>query len=452
VILLQNDRNIVKDVLLVEALANTITSVKKGSIAEELEIEPGDILVSINGQAIKDIIDYKYLISDEYIELLVKKRDGEEWILEIEKEYDEDIGIEFENPIIDKAKGCSNKCIFCFIDQLPKGMRKSLYFKDDDSRLSFLQGNFITLTNMCDDDIDRIIRYKISPLNISVHTTDPELRVKMLRNKRAGNIMDLIERLVNGGIDINCQIVLLSGINDGEALRKTIKDLFNFYPRIKNVAVVPVGLTRFREKLYPLVPFDKESSNQVIDLIGELQEHIFKSTGDYFVRCADEFYIMAGRQIPEPWYYGEFEQLEDGIGMIAYFMDNIRKSLKSAPIRALHREVSLITGVSPYLYMQSICEEVESVVQGLKINIYPIKNNFFGEKITVTGLLTGKDIIEQLKGKSLGDFLLLPSNILRSGDIMLLDDTTVEDLEKELGIVIRVCSFDGKDFLQKIME
>lgn len=435
-----------------EGLVNTITSVKKGSIAEELEIEPGDILVSINDQVVKDIIDYKYLISDEYIELLIRKEDGEEWVLEIEKDFDEDIGIEFENPIIDKAKSCSNKCIFCFIDQLPEGMRKSLYFKDDDSRLSFLHGNFITLTNMTDDDIDRIIRYKISPLNISVHTTDPELRVKMLRNKRAGSILELIKKLVDGGIDINCQIVLLRGINDEEALRKTINDLYSFYPKVKNVAVVPVGITKFREKLHTLVPFDMESSNRVIDLINELQEKIYKSTGDYFVRCADEFYIMAGREIPDPEYYGGFDQLEDGIGMIAYFIDNIRSSLSKASHIKLDREVSVVTGTSPYLYLKKICSEIEDAIEGLKINIFPIKNNFFGEKITVTGLLTGKDIIEQLKVKKIGDVLLVPSNILRSGDTMMLDDISIDDLKDELKTEVRVCSFDGKDFLQKIVE
>ena len=432
--------------------SNFINSIKTGSIAEELGIEPGDVLVSINGQAVEDIIDYKYLISDDYIEICIKKKCGEEWIFEVDKEYDEDMGIEFENPIIDKAKSCANKCIFCFIDQLPEGMRKTLYFKDDDSRLSFLQGNFITLTNMSDKDIDRIIKYRISPLNISVHTTDPELRVKMLGNKKAVNIFNILKKFTDNNIDINCQIVLCRDINDGEKLIETIKDLFSLYPGIKNVTVVPVGITRFREKLFPLLPYDKESSIKVIDVIEKLQQDIYEKAGDVFVRAADEFYIMAERELKGPAHYGEYEQLEDGIGMITYFLENIKESIKDLKISSLKKEVSVITGASAYKYLIKTGKMVEQSISELKINIYEIKNNFFGNRITVTGLLTGKDIIEQLEGKELGEMLLIPSNLLKSGEQVLLDDISVEDLEKRLETHIRVSSFDGKDFIQNICK
>lgn len=431
---------------------NIITSVKKGSIADELGIESGDRLISINGQAVKDIIDFKYMISDEYIELLVEKKDGEEWVFEVEKEYDEDLGIDFENPIIDRARSCANKCMFCFIDQLPKGMRKTLYFKDDDSRLSFLQGNFITLTNMSDNDIDRIIKYRISPLNISVHTTDPELRIKMLGNKRAGNILNILQKLTEGGIVINCQIVLCRDVNDGQNLKKTVTDLFKFYPSIKNVAIVPVGLTRYREKLYPLIPFDEESSGEVIDLIDGLQKKINESTEDVFARCADEFYIMAGRELPGPSYYGDYEQLEDGIGMVTYFMENIKESLEKVEDETVERTISVVTGMSPYYYIRECCDKIQQRIKGLKINVYPIKNNYFGGKITVTGLLTGSDILGQLSGKELGETVMMPSNLLKSGEQVLLDDMSVDELEYKLNVKIKICSFDGKDFIQKIKE
>lgn len=431
---------------------NEIFSVEKGSLGEELGIEPGDILLSINGQAVKDIIDYKFLISDEYIELSVKKKDGQEWIYEVEKEYDEDLGLIFERPIIDKARSCANKCIFCFIDQLPTGMRETLYFKDDDSRLSFLQGNFITLTNMSDRDIDRIIRYRISPLNISVHTTDPELRVRMLGNKRAGNIFETLKKLASGGIGINCQIVLVKGVNDGEALYKTLEDLSSLYPKVRNVAVVPVGITRYREKLYPVEPFEKEDAKEVIDVIKAVQDKMLDANSDVFARAADEFYIMAGMDLPDTEHYGDYEQLEDGVGMVAYFMENIKESLKDTDCIRLDREVSVITGESAAKYIKKAACMIESKIESLKINVYEIANNFFGGRITVTGLLTGRDIIEQLKGKDLGNTLYLPSNLLKANEEILLDDISIDGLRDALDIDIKVCAFDGSDFLEKICE
>lgn len=430
--------------------SNVITHVKKGSIAEELGIVPGDELVSINDESIKDIIDYKFLISDEYIEVLIRKQNGEEWLLEIDKGYDEDLGIDFESPTIDRARSCANRCIFCFIDQLPKGMRRTLYFKDDDSRLSFLQGNFITLTNMSEDDLDRIIRYRISPLNISVHTTDPSLRIKMLGNRNAGNIYERLKKLAENGIDMNCQIVLCRGINDGENLEKTLRDLFSLHPEIHNTAVVPVGLSKYREGLYNLLPFDRVSAGETIDLIEKLQEEFKEKSGEIFARAADEFYILAGRKLPEPSFYGEYEQLEDGIGMMTYFLDNIDKALKKLPDIKCEKEVSVLTGVSASKYIEQACRDIEEKIKDLRINVYTVKNNFMGENITVTGLLTGCDIIEQLKEKNLGSTLYIPSNLLRSGEDVLLDDITVNDLKKKLNVKIAVCSFDGKDFLEKL--
>lgn len=430
--------------------SNVITNVKKGSIAEELGIVPGDVLVSINGENVKDIIDYKFLVSDEYIKILIRKQDGEEWLLETDKEYDEDLGIDFENPTIDRARSCANRCIFCFIDQLPKGMRKTLYFKDDDSRLSFLQGNFITLTNMTDRDIDRIIRYRISPLNISVHTTNPALRIKMLGNRNAGNIYERLRKLSDNGIDMNCQIVLCRGINDKEELQKTLRDLFMLHRSIHNVAVVPVGLSKHREGLYELIPFDSVSAGETLDLIERLEEEFKEESGDIFVRAADEFYIMADRKLPEPSFYGEYEQLEDGIGMMTYFLDNVEKSLKELKPQKFDKEVSVLTGVSAHRYIQNACRDIENKIKGLRINVYTVKNNFMGENITVTGLLTGHDIIEQLQGKNLGGTLYMPSNLLRRGEDILLDDMTIDGLEKELGVNIMVCSFDGNDFLKKL--
>jgi putative radical SAM enzyme (TIGR03279 family) len=382
----------------------------------------------------------------------VRKKDGEEWLFEVEKEYDEDIGIEFEKPIMDGAKRCANKCIFCFIDQLPTGMRETLYFKDDDSRLSFLQGNFITMTNMTENDIERIIRYRISPLNISVHTTDPELRIRMLGNKRAGNILDILKRLVENGISINCQIVLCRDVNDRDVLRETINDLYLLSPGIRNVAVVPVGITRYRDNLYPLKPFDRESASEVVELIEELQHKIRKAAGEIFVRAADEFYIMAGKPLPGPEHYGDYEQLEDGVGMVTNFLENVRNSLKKLDLEEYRGGFSVVTGVSASKYLKDVCSEIEQKLRGLKIDVHVIENNFFGGRITVSGLLTGQDIINQLEGRDLGKAVLIPSNLLKSGERVLLDDATVEGLEERLGTEIRVLDFDGSDFVQRIIE
>ncbi|HSH34750.1 DUF512 domain-containing protein, partial [Schnuerera sp.] len=307
---------------------NIIEKVKKGSIAEELKIIPKDILLTINGMVVKDIIDYKYLISDDYVEVEIEKQNGEVWILEIEKDFDEDLGIEFTNPLIDKAKSCRNKCIFCFIDQLPPNMRETLYFKDDDSRLSFLQGNFITLTNMSDEDIDRIIKYRLSPINVSVHTTNPELRIKMLNNKNAGKVFSILERFKEADIKVNCQIVLVPEVNDGKELKRTLTDLSSLYPSVESVAVVPVGLTKYRDNLHEIIPYDEKRALGLLNLIKKEQNKFLEKLGTRFVFASDEFYALTHEPLPSYDDYEGFPQLENGIGLLKSFEYSIDEELK----------------------------------------------------------------------------------------------------------------------------
>lgn len=428
-----------------------IEKVYEGSIAEEVGIEKGDYLLQINGSAIQDIIEYRYLISDEELTLLIRKQSGEEWEIEIEKDYEEDLGIEFHDTIMDGPKRCHNKCMFCFIDQLPKGMRETLYFKDDDSRMSFLQGNFVTLTNMSEEDIDRIIKYRISPINVSVHTTNPELRIKMLSNKKAGNIMERLEKLSQNGIRVNCQIVLVPGVNDGQELLKTVGDLYNFYPQIENVAIVPVGITRYREGLYKLEGFNRNTSKQVIDMLAPFQEKAKREGGSPFARLADEFYLMAGVELPPMEHYGDFEQLEDGIGMMRYFENRISEDLNDINIDGAGHETALITGTSAYSFLVDMARLIEDKT-GIKISVYKVVNTFLGEKITVAGLITAGDIIGQLKGKIKEKTILLPANMLKADEDIFLDDITLGDLEKELGKRIVKCKYTGDDLMEKILE
>ncbi|HHW49749.1 MAG TPA: DUF512 domain-containing protein, partial [Clostridiaceae bacterium] len=405
-----------------------IDVVQPDSIAEDAGIEPGDKLLSINGQKIKDIFDYRFLTTEEKLVLCIEKRDGEIWEVEIEKEQYEDLGIEFENPMIDDATSCTNKCIFCFIDQLPKGMRKTLYFKDDDARLSFLTGNYVTLTNIDNSQIDRIIRYKMSPVNVSVHTTNPGLRVFMLNNRFAGDVLDKIKKLTDGGIIVNCQIVLCKGINDGDELDRTIADLGSLYPGVRSVSVVPVGITKYRDGLYKLEPFDKESSNIVINQIADWQKDFLKKYGTRLVYAADEFYIMAGLELPKYEEYEDFPQLENGVGLIALFRQEFYEHLENLNVKVpenYRRNVSIATGVLGYRYIKKMAEDLEKRIENLKINVYEIKNSFFGENVTVTGLLTGADIVSQLSGKELGDVLLISRSTLKAGEDLLLDDYTV---------------------------
>jgi Fe-S oxidoreductase, related to NifB/MoaA family len=432
---------------------NVIIKVEKDSIAEELGIEPGDILVSINGKEVEDVFDYRYLINDEYIEMTIKTIQGEECIAEIEKDYDEDIGIIFESGLMDEAKSCSNKCIFCFIDQLPKGMRETLYFKDDDSRLSFLQGNYATLTNMKQKDIDRVIYYHLSPINISVHTTDMELRKKMLNNKNADKVLIHMQSLADAGIEMNLQIVLCNGINDGDILEKSISDLSKFFPHARSLSVVPIGLTRYREGLYPMKPFEKEDCQAVIDIIEKWQKKLKAEIGSSFVFIADEFYLTAEREFPNVDKYEDFPQIENGVGMISLMKDEFYTYMKELNgDKELKKTVSIATGTAAFEFIDGLCKEIMVKYPRVKIQVFPIINEFFGGKISVSGLLCGCDIISQLKNKDLGDYLCLPQNLLRSGETTLLDDLTIEDIEKELNVKIRIVKESGEDFVKTILD
>ena len=428
-----------------------VRAVEPGSIAEELEIRPGDTVISINGQEIEDVFDYQFLIEDEYVEILLRTADGEEVLLEIEKEEHEDIGLAFDSSLMDDYRSCSNQCIFCFIDQLPPGMRETMYFKDDDSRLSFLQGNYITLTNMKDKDLDRLIRYRLEPINISVHTTNPDLRCMMLHNRFAGRIMNQLRRLSDSGIIMNGQIVLCKGINDGKELERTIRDLSGFLPFMESLSVVPVGLSDHREGLYPLKPFEKEDAEQVIDLIETWQNRLYLQYGKHFVHASDEWYILAERDLPEEDRYDGYLQLENGVGMLRLLITEFRESLGLCKGDDRKRHVSIATGRLAGPFIRRLSDELCEKFPNIRTDVHMITNDFFGSQITVSGLLTGGDIIRQLSGKELGDTLLLPVNVLRSGEQVLLDDVTVADIENALKIPVTIVGNEGKDLVSSIL-
>ncbi|CCZ92143.1 putative FeS-containing Cyanobacterial-specific oxidoreductase [Coprococcus eutactus CAG:665] len=432
-------------------MEHIVKNVLENSIAEELEIEPGDNILAVNDHPIEDIFDYQYLINDEYIELLVKKSDGEEWLLEIEKDYDEDLGIVFENSLMDNYKSCYNKCIFCFIDQNPKGMRDTIYFKDDDSRLSFLQGNYITLTNMKDEDIDRIINYHLAPINISVHTTNPQLRCSMLNNRFAGTILERIRKFYNAGIPMNGQIVLCKGINDGEELWRSISDLMEFVPVMESLSVVPVGLSDYRDGLFHLEPFDKEDACEVIDIIEHFQKKAYEKHGIHFVQASDEWYINAGRDFPEAERYDGFVQLENGVGMVRLMKEEFEQELSAVQGDDREYEVSIVTGVLVYDSIKILVDRMKEKFPNVKIHLYKIINDFFGHRITVTGLLTGGDMIKQLKGKPLGQRLILPSNTLMADEPKFLDDVTLDQFIEALQVDVCIVESSGADFIHSVI-
>ncbi|MBE6064206.1 DUF512 domain-containing protein [Clostridium cochlearium] len=428
-------------------MKNKVKKVLPYSIGEEVEIEPGDIVISINGETIKDILDYKFHMGDDFIVLQVQKPYGEIWDIEIEKEFGEDLGIEFEEGIMDEARSCHNNCMFCFIDQLPKGMRKSLYFKDDDSRLSFLQGNFVTLTNMKDEDIDRIIRYRISPINVSVHTTDGELRKRMLNNRFADNIWERLKKLADASITLNCQIVLCPGINDGENLKKTIEDLYTLYPSVENVAVVPIGITKYREGLAKFNPYNKEGAKEQLNAVRKLQEKYIKEVGTPFVRLSDEFYVVAEETIPNKDFYQGFHQIEDGVGMIRMLREEFKETLPNLN-RNLKGSFTLVTGKLASKEFLTIKDEIKKVNDKIDIEVKEIINNFFGETITVAGLITGSDIKDQLKKEEVKDYILIPRNMLKADEDIFLDDVTVKELEDFYNKKIIICEYTGEDFIE----
>lgn len=436
-------------------MKNLIKEVLKGSIAEEMEIEVGDYLLSVNGQEIHDIIDYRFLTADEELLLEIEKQNGEVWEIEIEKDYGEELGIEFGGGIMDKAKSCSNKCMFCFIDQLPKGMRETLYFKDDDSRLSFLQGNFVTLTNMKEEDIQRIIKYHISPINISVHTTNPELRVKMLSNRFAGNIFERMKQLSEAGIQMNAQIVCVPDVNNKDELKRTINDLYELYPYVNNVAVVPIGITKYREGLAKVKTFNKETSKETIEMVNALQAKFYKEVQEPFVRLSDEFYIVAGMEVPDEEFYNGYEQIEDGVGVTRCFINAIERDLEFLDLNS-KGSYSIVTGTLAYDEVKKAADKICSKNPKIHIDVFKIINNFFGDTITVTGLLTGTDIIDQIKGKIKSKYLLMSDNMFRRGyelapeSAIMLDDMTIEDIERELDVKVITCDFSGEDLISLI--
>lgn len=434
-----------------------VKSVKEGSIAQEMEIEPGDAILEIDQTPIEDVFDYQFLIQDTYIEVLIEKPDGETWLLEIDKEMDEDLGIEFENGLMDEYRHCCNKCIFCFIDQMPKGMRPTLYFKDDDSRLSFLQGNYVTLTNMSDHDVDRICRYHLSPINISFQTMNPELRCKMLNNRFAGEALKKVDRLMEADIQMNGQIVLCKGVNDGAELEYSIREMMKYIPNLQSVSVVPVGLSKYREGLYPLEPFEKEDAKEVLALIHRYQDICYGKYGIHFIHASDEWYILAGEDMPEEARYDGYLQLENGVGMVRLLLNEFheeldrRKAMGSLPPSDFHAEYSLATGRLIHPCIQSMAKELMVLCPGLVLHVYAIRNDFFGERITVSGLLTGQDILAQLKDVEKGSRLFLPGNVLRSGEDVFLDDMHLFELENALQVPVSIVKSSGCDFIDAIL-
>ena len=432
-----------------------VEKVLSGSIAEEMEITPGDALLEINGHKIEDIFDYQYYTQDEYIEILVRKPSGEEWLLEIDKGYDEDLGITFENGLMDDYRSCHNKCIFCFIDQMPKGMRDTLYFKDDDSRLSFLQGNYVTLTNMSDEDVDRIIRYNLSPINVSFQTTNPELRCRMLNNRFAGQALEKAWKLAQAGIIMNGQIVLCKGVNDGAELDRSIRDLSAYLPNLESVSVFPVGLSKYRDGLYPLEPFTKEDAQDVLRIIHGWQNKIYPEYGTHFVHASDEWYILAEEELPQEEQYDGYLQLENGVGMLRLLLDEFAEAMEEDRIngrQARAKHITLATGRLAYRFIKQMAMQMEERYEGLQIDVIAIRNDFFGEMITVSGLLTGQDIMAQLKDRDLGEKLLLPQNVLKSGEPVFLDDYTLDDIEKALQVRIDIVKSSGRDFIEAILS
>ena len=429
-----------------------ITGVLKGTPAARHGIRVGDQLVAINGNLIVDVLDYRYYLCEKKL-VLSLCRDGKEFSVNIKKgEYD-DIGLEFETFLMDKKHSCRNKCIFCFIDQLPRGMRDTLYFKDDDSRLSFLQGNYITMTNLSDEDVERIIKMKMSPINISVHTTNPELRVKMLKNPNAARSLEYLRRFAEAGTEIGCQIVLCRGINDGEELARSMHDLAAYYPAVKSVSIVPAGMTRFREEkgLYPLTPFTKEEAAAVVKQVETFAEHCLAAYGTRIFYVGDELYLEAGLPIPDAEYYEEFHQLEDGVGMIASTKQEFFAALEDADADDRAREISIATGVAAYPLMCELSEALTKKYPNIKIHVYEIKNNYFGELVTVAGLVTGKDLLEQLKGKPLGEALYISQNMLRHEGDLFLCGMSIDELSESLGVEICQTSSDGYDIFDALL-
>ena len=428
-----------------------IASVDLHSPARKAGVRPGDTLTHINGHPIVDVLDYKFYAYDPRLELTLTEENGGSRTLRIKKEEGEDLGLNFETYLMDRARSCANKCIFCFVDQMPPGMRDTLYFKDDDARLSFLMGNYMTLTNLSQREIQRIIDLRISPINISVHATDPELRTAMLKNPRAGECLSIMERFAKAGIEMNCQVVACPGVNDGPALTRTMKDLGRLHPAVISVAVVPVGVTKFREGLCRIEPYTKEQAAALIDQVETFARAFLQEHGTSLVWCSDEFYLMAGRKLPEKAYYEDLDQLENGVGMLRLLLHQAAMGLEEEEPEQIE-PFSIATGLSAAPFVQEIVDNARKQCGNIKGTVYPIVNRFFGETITVSGLITGTDLIEQLRGKDLGGRLLIPDNMLRAGEQVFLDDVPVEQVEQALGVtVVPVPADSGFDLADAIL-
>ena len=447
-----------------------IDDVVKGSIADRLGIISGDSLVSVNGEDIEDIFDYQYHCQNDKVSLVIRHANNTEATFDINKDEDDDIGLMFDGGLMDEYRHCSNKCIFCFIDQMPPGMRDNLYFKDDDARLSFLQGNYITLTNMSDHNVDRIIKYRLSPINISIQTMNPTLRCEMLHNRFAGEALQKLDRFYEAGIVMNGQIVLCKGVNDGDELEYSLEQMYKYLPLLESVSVVPVGLSKYREGLYPLKPFNADDAAQVIDTIEKWQKKAYDEYGIHFIHASDEWYIMAGLELPEEERYDGYLQIENGVGMVrsmlAEFHDGLSTAINEyggiredgsvarlglfnrmkqafASDRVKEETITIVTGRLVSRYIEEMANKVMRAFPCRHINVLPIRNDFFGEMITVSGLLTARDIIAQCKEHELGDAIILPCNVLQSDSELFLDDLTVTDVKRELGVEVRISGSDG---------
>ena len=428
-----------------------IASVDPHSPARKAGVRPGEKLTHINGHPIVDVLDYKFYAYDPRLELTLTDPEGNSRTLRLRKEEGEDLGLNFETYLMDKARSCANKCIFCFVDQMPPGMRDTLYFKDDDARLSFLMGNYMTLTNLSRREIQRIMDLRISPINISVHATDPELRSAMLKNPRAGECLEVMKQFAQAGIEMNCQIVACPGVNDGPALERTLADLSGLYPAVTSVAVVPVGVTKFREGLCRIEPYTREQAAALLDQVEQFAAAFLEKQGTSLAWCSDEFYLIAGRPLPEKAYYEDMDQLENGVGMLRLLLHQAELALEDEGQTEV-APFSVATGLSAAPFVQEIVDKIRKKCGNIKGMVYPIVNRFFGETITVSGLITGTDLIEQLRGRELGKRLLIPDNMLRAGERVFLDDVTVEQLEEALGVaVIPVPADSGFDLADAIL-
>lgn len=428
----------------------TVTGVVENSPAYKAHIQSGDVLIKVNGNEITDVLDYMYYTAEDILRLVLK-RDDRFLMLKINKSEYDDLGLEFKSFLMDEKQSCSNKCIFCFIDQMPPGMRETLYFKDDDARLSFLQGNYVTLTNLKDKDIDRIIKMRLN-INVSVHTTNPELRCKMMNNRFAGEKLKYLKRLTDNGIILNCQLVLCPGINDGEDFKRSLRDLAELMPNISSIAAVPVGITKYREGLYPLRLFTKEEAAKTIDIAEEFQREFLEKFGTRLIFLSDEFYILAEREIPDADYYEGYPQYENGVGMLRSLEDEFSEAFEELSKKKYPpRRVSIATGRLAHGFINELAQRVNDTIENVHCDVYAIRNDYFGETITVSGLITAQDIMKQLKDKELGDELLLPSNMIMRNSDIFLDDYRIADVENALDIKVRITENNGRELLEAIL-